>query len=196
MGIPTKIILFLAICQYANGYSTGAPTSVCDAMIPGHGHSPQTGASPYTLTLSRTAVSGFQPVDITLSGGGDNNNILGFLIQVRKSGGDGRVAGEFKVPVQEDEDDDDDNASTAVSKGIDCFGVARSAMTHTSNDAKKSVTVQWIAPNDADGEYQVYYSVVKNYSTFWAKIPHQDKIRVTRNPQAEAPAEEDEDEDA
>ena len=34
-------------------YSKGAPATVCTSMIPKHGASPQSNASPYTLTVSK-----------------------------------------------------------------------------------------------------------------------------------------------
>ncbi len=42
-----------------------------------------------------------------------------------------------------------------VARTLDCFGRKKSAMTHKSSNEKKSVTVHWVAPNDADAEYQV-----------------------------------------
>lgn len=125
-----------------NSYSSGADPSVCDTMIPGHGGSSQNGAIPYSLALSNTAVSGYDTVDIILSGK-ETDSFVGFLIQVRKVGGDGKATGEFK------------EEATGNAGPLDCFERTKSAITHTSKDVKKNVTVQWIAPNDEDAEYEV-----------------------------------------
>lgn len=142
-NISLLLSLIALYTQNVQGYSGGADPSVCDSMKPGHGADSQTSPSPYTVTMSKNAVQGYENVEITISSKNGNDIFKGFLVQVRKVGGDNKAVGEFK-------DLEDDHTRT-----LDCFGRKKSAMTHKSSDEKKSVTVHWEAPNDADAEYQV-----------------------------------------
>lgn len=143
-SIISAVLLISVTSHYASGYSGGASPAVCGSMIPGHGENPQpSDTNPYKIMVGQTSLQGFDTLDITLTSQNGNDIFKGFLIQVRKPGGDTAV-GEFNG------DGKDPDART-----MSCFGTPNSAMTHTGSNEKKSVTVQWIAPNDSDGEYQV-----------------------------------------
>ena len=48
-----KIIIILLVClvNQIKGYSSGAPTSACDSMRPGHSGNPQTSKSPISFEI-------------------------------------------------------------------------------------------------------------------------------------------------
>lgn len=109
-------------------------------MVPGHGAPAQTGPNPYKVIVNKTDVQGTDTVDITLTSTSGTEEFKGFFIQVRKPNGDKPIS-EFKG--------DAENARTMKCEAN------KDAMTHPSPASKKSVTVQWVAPNDEDGEYQI-----------------------------------------
>ena len=51
--ITMKIFIFLLVCLVSQikGYSSGAPTSACNSMRPGHSGSPQTSTYPISFEI-------------------------------------------------------------------------------------------------------------------------------------------------
>lgn len=144
-GHIKKIVLaFLVIISNSavSPHSSGAPTSVCSSMVPDHrGTAPQTGLNPYTVKLHKST-SKQDIIKITLASHSVNDMFRGFLIQVRAPGGN-KTFGEFKHDSEE-------------LQTLDCFRMRKSAITHSSNGLKMSVSVQWTPPtSDSDKEYQV-----------------------------------------
>lgn len=63
-------------------YSGGAPTEVCEDMLPQHGAPAQTKDSPYTLTPNRKSVRAGESITLTLAAK-DLSKFKGFMVQAR-----------------------------------------------------------------------------------------------------------------
>lgn len=74
--------LLIAIPAHIAAFKSGAPEAVCDSMTPDHGATPQSGASPYTITPNKFKVKAGEPVEVTISGS-DSTKFRGYLIQAR-----------------------------------------------------------------------------------------------------------------
>ena len=78
------------------GYSSGPPLSKCETIIPVHGENkPQSGASPYSISVSSRSYTAGESLTVTIQGSG-SKKFKGFIIQAR--GSDSSVAwpvGEF-----------------------------------------------------------------------------------------------------
>jgi hypothetical protein len=77
-----RVFLLIAIPAHIIAFKTGAPEAACDSMIPDHGYTPQSAASPYTITPNKFKVRAGEPVEVTISGS-DSTKFKGFLIQAR-----------------------------------------------------------------------------------------------------------------
>ncbi|ODM96838.1 putative ferric-chelate reductase 1 [Orchesella cincta] len=159
-----------------NGFGGGAPNGVCKTMLPGHGSSPQTGPNPYKVEISKSSLMGQEVMDITISSKTGSDDFVGFLLQVRKPGDNNKAYGSFNEVIEND-----------LGQTLECFDIANSGVTHKNNKPKKSITVQWTAPNDEDAEYEILYSVVKSYNEYWTHHTHEQKLVVKRDPNAAAP---------
>jgi hypothetical protein len=76
------VLLVVTIPAQITAFKSGAPESVCDSMKPEHHSTPQTGPSPYTITLSKSKIKPGESVQVTLSGT-DNTKFRGYFIQAR-----------------------------------------------------------------------------------------------------------------
>ena len=120
------VLLLLLFGGSADAYSSGAPSTACSSLTPGHGGSPQPSSSPYTLDLSifdlyddGITIYYYEPGQtyqcknlafnvschtcrdssyaVTLSGGG--TTFRGFLLQARLTADDATLTGTFSNPV-------------------------------------------------------------------------------------------------
>ena len=117
------VLLLLLFGGSADAYSSGAPSTACSSLTPGHGGSPQSSSSPYTLDLSIFDFNDsnyyYEPGQtyqcknlafnvgchtcrdsscaVTLSGGG--TTFRGFLLQARLTADDATLTGTFSNPV-------------------------------------------------------------------------------------------------
>jgi Reeler domain len=77
-------------------FSMGAPDSICDNLLPGHGASSQTSPSPFNVIVAPIDdASGRRLVNVTISGQ-EGLNFAGFVIQARPESG-GNALGSFEV---------------------------------------------------------------------------------------------------
>ena len=78
------------------GYSSGPPLSKCETVLPVHsGNKPQSGASPYSISVSNSSYTTGESLTVTIQGLG-SKKFKGFILQAR--GSDSSVAwpvGEF-----------------------------------------------------------------------------------------------------
>ncbi|CAL8133645.1 unnamed protein product [Orchesella dallaii] len=173
--MKTQVVLALTLLSAisaVNGFGSGAPEGVCASMTPGHHVDPSTDPIPYKIVLSKNVAKGAETVDITITSKSGERDFKGFIIQVRKPGEE-KAYGEFK-------EFDDESGQT-----LNCFGTENSAVTHASNDKKKSITAEWIAPNE-DAVYEVLFTIVgEHYGEFWTPQTHGEKITVTKDPKAQ-----------
>jgi hypothetical protein len=83
------LFVSLAVSGYltfVESYGSGAPTEVCEDMLPQHGAPVQTTPSPYTLTPNRKTVKGGEQITLTLAAK-DLSKFKGFMVQARDSTG-------------------------------------------------------------------------------------------------------------
>ena len=73
----------------------GAPKSQCDSMKPEHGPSPQTGASPYDIRVTKLYYEQGEKVKVSIKS--SSVDIKGYLIQARKVG-ENQAIGTFAAP--------------------------------------------------------------------------------------------------
>lgn len=144
------LLLLVTHIRESKSYSMGAPPDkVCGSMEPGHGAVPQTGESPYIINLSSTDVKGGDSVSVTLTSKTGATEFKGFITMGQKSDGNlknsgsGIPVGTFKLS---------ETGTNSVTRFVKCKEVGDGAVTHTSADGKKSVTFDWIAPNE-DGDF-------------------------------------------
>ena len=86
-------LIFLLKFGHVSTFSSGAPSSACSSMKPGHGPEAQASESPYTLTPGGQMVEVGKSLNLTLSGAA----FKGFMVQAFISGTN-EPFGEF-VPV-------------------------------------------------------------------------------------------------
>lgn len=86
MTLLVSLATFGCLMLSVKCYSDGAPTEVCEDMLPKHGEPAQTGPSPYTLTLNRKSVKPGESITLTLAGK-NSAKFKGFLVQARDSTG-------------------------------------------------------------------------------------------------------------
>lgn len=146
------IIFWIVLPSVIIARRNGADESACVDMYPRHEGGPkaQTTDAPFTIRLSKTYLTADEQLKITLEAqsGGSVSAFKGFLIQVRSVGGVGASLGTFE------------RNADGTTKVINCkFGsasFARSAITHSINKAKTTVTVAWNPPRKYTAEqYQV-----------------------------------------
>jgi len=137
--LSVLVVLATVFTSGTNGYGSGAPSSpgICQKMLPGHGAEPQTSPSPFGISISNLKPMGGDTVKINLTAPVDQY-FKGFLAIVKQPGVANSAIGKFKV------------TSDPLASAIGCFDKPHSAMTHNSNAEKRNVTLEWVAPNEAD----------------------------------------------
>ncbi|XP_030847144.1 putative defense protein 2 [Strongylocentrotus purpuratus] len=121
--------------QNSNAYPSGAPTSACGDMTPGHGFSSQTSVSPYTISVSPAFYQPGQQMNVTISRNANTPALKGILLQARLTGTD-EIIGTWSLE------------GTTGFQTLACNG-ANSAVTHTNNDDKPATfQLNWTPPDD------------------------------------------------
>lgn len=160
LGIMAKprflnLFVLLATAVYCVVASpTGAPSSVCDSMVPGHSVLEQTGASPYVIELSTTKYCPNRTVSVTLKGSTDSETFKGFLCQARTAVDTYVTSGQLT------------SADTKASKN-NCVGKA--TLTHGNRDVKNSFYMTWTPDATGTGDIYIVCTIVKEKTTFWVK---------------------------
>eukprot|EP00118_Oscarella_pearsei_P020834 m.230142 g.230142 ORF g.230142 m.230142 type:complete len:625 (+) comp40056_c0_seq25:68-1942(+) len=158
------LVAVLCVLSTIECNPVGPPVpDACDRMTPGHTpNMTQTILSPYEVVTS--AKDGYVPrgeynITIRQSGGGTSDNFKGFLCQVRPQDLSYSPQGSFVVfPT-------DPKAQT-----LSCPSAAAAAG-HKNPSVVQSQTLTWRAPAAGQGNLTILCSVVKEYTTFWVKIP-------------------------
>lgn len=76
-----------------NSYSSGAPTFVCQSMVPGHGVSAQNSIAPYSITPAQPQTESSR-VRLMLTSP-NQEEFTGFLVQGRTSANSNNTIGSF-----------------------------------------------------------------------------------------------------
>ncbi|CAL8133651.1 unnamed protein product [Orchesella dallaii] len=127
----------LAYPFQVQSHGNGAPANRCDSMLPGHWVTPQETISPFQISIDKTKITPGDRVNITLSTiPGHPTGFKGFFVMVKDLDNNGTNYGIFDL----------NSSDLNHARPVHCFEVRNSAMTHSANDAKKSVELTWIAP--------------------------------------------------
>ena len=153
--IAIVFVIFFSVTVFdeCQGHSDGAPVEQCEQMTPNHGSSPQTGASPYEIKVTKTYYVPGENVGVSIESSSDN--IKGYLIQAR-SVGENSAIGTFAV-------------IPANGEYVNCSN-SKGAITHSDKLAVKTINFDWVPPSNLSGNVSFYATVVKDYSTFWVKL--------------------------
>ncbi|XP_077994255.1 putative defense protein 3 isoform X2 [Glandiceps talaboti] len=153
----TTVFMIVACCTFdtAYGYGTGAPTSACTTMVPGHvGKSPQpSNTNPYSVSASSATYTPGGTITVTISG----NNFQGMLLQARQPGQTTPV-GTFSNP-------------PSNTRLLRCTS-AGDSITHANTNTKNSGTsFTWTAPSQGVGTIEFVATVAQAKSTYWTAFP-------------------------
>ncbi|VVC46036.1 Reeler domain [Cinara cedri] len=181
MAVNGKLTMILLVSLATFGclilsvecYSDGAPTEVCEDMLPKHGAPAQTGPSPYTLTLNRKSVKPGESVTLTLAAK-DSGKFKGFLVQARDSTGS-PIGSFMPLPASKT-----NNEFKGKWKLLSCpKGPANNTATHVNSIEKSRVILTWIAPKNLSQSFKFLYTVAKNGGEYWVGI-ETESISVTK----------------
>ncbi|XP_071789478.1 uncharacterized protein [Asterias amurensis] len=155
------VCLALALVPDAHGMPTGVSADACDTLTPdyinpttGARYLPQTGDTPYVLTVQPKSYTPGQVITVTVEGWSD---FEGILLQARA-----QIAN-TPTPV----------GTWAPKDGytlLTCFNM-NDFLTHTDDSTKvPSVQFQWTAPSTPLGAVTFTATIAKNEETFWTPI--------------------------
>eukprot|EP00079_Xenopus_tropicalis_P035335 XP_017949106.1 PREDICTED: putative ferric-chelate reductase 1 [Xenopus tropicalis] len=152
------LVLFSGYFASVFSFPSGQISASCDTMLPQHrGSTPQTTASPYFITVSNTTFKSGDRITVTIQSN-SGNTFKGFLLEALSVGGD-TVTGTFTIT----------NGDT---QGLSCSAGPNSAVSHTSDSSKSSITTSWTAPSGA-GPVRFRATVLQSFSTFWSGVESQ-----------------------
>merc|ERR1711997_3872 len=150
--VRIAFILYICIQYTVNAWSSGAPSSACRSMKPGHGNSIQTSPSPISVTLSSDNVSQGNSVTLYLTGK-NGVQFKGFLIHAFDS--NNNIVGTFNP--------------SPNSKCLSCGGYC-SSITHKNAEPKSQIVSSWTAPPKYVGIASFRFTVVTQKSTYWVAL--------------------------
>merc|ERR1711976_11867 len=149
-----QLSVLLCACLAVWALPEGAPEDACDDLIPQHFVPPQTSPAPFALNVQRRGNRAL----VTLERTGDLE-IRGFIIQARDTSG--QITGRFGI------------IDAVESKILSCPGGddADNTVTHTDNNVKNSIQVEYIPPAGSDGSGITFSaSVVAGLLEFWVGL--------------------------
>ncbi|XP_074042422.1 putative ferric-chelate reductase 1 homolog isoform X2 [Leptinotarsa decemlineata] len=153
ISIPEMILLlFLIFFTSTNALPQGAPTSVCQTMMPFHqgGIPAQPGLSPYSIVTRQHG----DKVQVSV-GSSLGVRFQGFMLQGRTPAGE--ILGTFQT--------------SPVTDGhtINCADHG-DTVTHSDTKEKDQLDVTWVPPVGYEGPIVFNSTVAQNYNTFWVGI--------------------------
>uniref|UniRef100_A0A182KFZ1 Domon domain of stromal cell-derived receptor 2 n=1 Tax=Anopheles christyi TaxID=43041 RepID=A0A182KFZ1_9DIPT len=169
------LALVLSTLVPSYGLPNGAPTSVCDNMLPFHGGGipPLTTKTPFLITPQTTVVGSGQMMKIDIESFPANIVFKGYMIQARAADPPNNIVGQF---VESD--------ASAI-KLIDCQAEGDTA-THTSTSPKQELTLEWTAPDNFVGDVIFNATIAQDYDKFWVGIPSE-RVRIVASSTTVAP---------
>lgn len=132
------ILLLFVSFKSISTFSTGAATTACEHMTPGHaGILPQSSAAPITIAMSTETLEQGQSMQLTLQAD-DDFSFKGFMVQARSLTVIPQVVGRFHF--------------RPGMRAVDCVDLPTSSVfTHVSSVPKTRVQLVWEAPSDFIG---------------------------------------------
>lgn len=136
------------------GKGSGAPTSACVTMQPGHINvTKQTIASPFSIDVDVSDYKPGTPIAVTIKGG----DFKGILLQARK------YDGSETVPIGTFSDLPNNTKTIQCTAADDSF-------THANKEVKNEITVHWNPPSESKGKVKFYATVAQERETYWMGI--------------------------
>ncbi|XP_051734165.1 putative defense protein [Ctenopharyngodon idella] len=162
MHIQFLILVFWLNLHTLTAFRNGQVTQACMSMTPEHGNNASTLEPPYTVTSDASNYTDGQVITVTLQA--NETGFRGFLLQARDEKG---PVGTFTVMEN--------------SQLLTC-GTEGSSVSHTSNDDKSNIVVQWKAPSSNNTDIWFRATFVQNFSIFWVGV-QSDPVRfLATNP--------------
>ncbi|XP_057375038.1 putative ferric-chelate reductase 1 homolog [Daphnia carinata] len=146
--------LLFWLMALAQGSPYGAPQSACATMMPGHGFNPQNGTSPFIVIplTSDIMQNSFVPIGLSSL---SSDDFKGFLIMAF-SNSSRQPIGKFSIE--------------ADGQSMSCFNGTDNAATHSINNDKSWVMLNWMPPYNFVGSVRFRTTFVKNASHYWVGI--------------------------
>ncbi|XP_046651971.1 putative defense protein Hdd11 isoform X2 [Daphnia pulicaria] len=156
----TALFLLVAISiGRIDAFPNGAPSSACTTMSPVHGYPqfpPQVTSSPFQTEIPAGEYALMdKAVRLELRSQKEKSKFKGFLVMAFDKNNDAQPIGTFQLP--------------SDGKLMNCTADALDAATHTFNNEKQLVTIEWIPPLNYLGTVVFRTTYVQNVSTFWVK---------------------------
>ncbi|XP_055603210.1 putative ferric-chelate reductase 1 homolog isoform X2 [Uranotaenia lowii] len=153
------VVVLSALITPSITLPNGAPTSVCNTLLPFHGGGipPLTTTSPFRITPVTSVIGSGQVLQVEIESFPASVVFKGFMVQARNRQAPNQVLGRFELT---DED---------AIKLINCGGQDDTA-THTNTKTKKDLALEWIAPSDFTGEIVFNGTIAQDYDKFWVGI--------------------------
>lgn len=149
-------LVLIALIGGCRGYGTGAPTSVCDSMLPNHGIDSQDSEPPYALGISKAKEKDGDVVVVTIIAP-EGDSFEGFFLQSRLASDKKQILqGRFTVP--------------ELTRTADCAGGKQNALTHMSTEKKQNLTSVWTPPPFFEGQVIFRSTVARTFDVFWPNI--------------------------
>ncbi|XP_032886114.1 putative defense protein 1 [Amblyraja radiata] len=148
-------VVFLKFSSLSRCFPNGAPLSACESMMPRHaGVVPQSNAAPYTVEPEASVFHPGKPVRVQILGPQYN----GFLLVARRDGSSTPL-GTWQIPPE----------NTQL---LQCFGIARSAVTHLDTSPRNnSVTFAWVPPDSAcPTAVKFVATVAQSFQIYWLNV--------------------------
>ncbi|CAB3231258.1 unnamed protein product [Arctia plantaginis] len=142
----------------AHGYSSGAPESVCQDMVPKHPVPPQSTPPPYTITTSTKTVKAGTPMEVVITGKKTTDKMRGLLLQAREGT---KIVGKFTLAPND-----------SFAQLLNC-GEPGNAVTHKKHDEKndkQTVAFTWTPPKDFVGDIKFRATIALNGAVFWVGV--------------------------
>ncbi|XP_046452896.1 putative ferric-chelate reductase 1 homolog [Daphnia pulex] len=155
---PLFLLVVISIGRI-EAFPNGAPSSACTTMSPVHGYPrfpPQVTPSPFQTEIPAGEYALMdKAVRLELRSQNEMSKFKGFLVMAFDKNNDAQPIGTFQLP--------------SDGKLMNCTADALDAATHTFNNEKQLVTVEWIPPMNYLGTVVFRTTYVQNVSTFWVK---------------------------
>ncbi|XP_038632182.1 putative defense protein Hdd11-like isoform X3 [Scyliorhinus canicula] len=145
----------LSLSLLSRGFSTGAPSSVCESMMPRHsGVLPQSSTAPYTIETGTSTYQPGIPKQVQILG----PQYRGFILEARKDRSTTPL-GSWQDPPEN-------------TKLLQCFGNLGAAVTHSSTAPKNSsTTFVWIPPESACPDAVTFTATVaQSREIYWLNV--------------------------
>ncbi|KAL4232133.1 DOMON domain-containing protein frrs1L [Mactra antiquata] len=156
------VVLFHIHC--AQCYSSGAPWYTCITMFPVHNDVQQQPAlsSPFQVIADQTSYFPGTILQLKINSTMSGRTFKGFQMRARPVNGDTeQVVGQFV------------NASTNVSRTLDCLGDVQNVVTNRDATSKEEVTLTWMMSESNFGNIEFVVTFVEDFNTFWTEVTTQ-----------------------